>query len=80
VGIILYLILSLIGIGIEDIGFWAVMIPFGLCAFFPLIVLILLASVPAPVFMKSHMLLFLQSWYPDVKIPLFESNYSIQNE
>lgn len=77
VGIILYLILSLLGIGAGDLVFWAVMIPFGLIAFIPLIVLTLLASVPAPVFMKSHMLLFLQSWCPDVKIPLFESNNSI---
>ena len=44
----------------------------------PLIVLALLASVPAPVFMKNHMLLFLQSWYPAVKIPLFESKESME--
>jgi len=78
VGIILYLLLSLLGIGIEDIGFWAVFIPYGLIALIPLIVLVLLASVPAPVFMKNHMLLFLQSWYPAVKIPLFESKESME--
>ena len=77
-GVILYLILSMLGIGTGDIGFWAVMIPFGIIALIPLIVLMLLASVPAPVFMKSHMLLFLRFWYPDVKIPLFESKESTE--
>jgi hypothetical protein len=78
VGIILYLLLSLLGIGTGNTWFWIVMIPFGLIALIPLIVLLLLASVPAPVFMKSHMLLFLQSWYPDVKVPLFESKESME--
>lgn len=78
VGLVLYLILSMLGIGTGDIGFWAVMIPFGLIALIPLIVLMLLASVPAPVFMKSHMLLFLQSWYPAVKVPLFESKENME--
>ncbi len=77
-GIILYLLLSLLGIGTENILFWVVFIPFGLIALIPLIVLMLLVSVPAPVFMKSHMLLFLQSWYPDVKVPLFESKESME--
>jgi hypothetical protein len=76
-GAILYLILSMLGIGPGNFGFWAVMIPFGLIALIPLIVLLLLASVPGPVFMKSHMLLFLQSWYPAVKVPLFESKENL---
>ena len=78
VGVILYLLLSFLGIGTGNIWFWIVMIPFGLIALIPLIVLMLLASVPAPVFMKSHMLLFLRSWYPDVKVPLFESKESTE--
>ncbi len=72
-GLTIYLVLSILGIGTGNILFWAVMIPFGLIALIPLIILILLASVPAPVFMKSHMLIFLQSWYRDVKIPFFDS-------
>ena len=78
VGIILYLLLSLLGIGTGDIGFWVVMIPFGLIALIPMIVLILLASVPATVFMKNHMLIFLQAWYPAIKVPLFESKESME--
>ena len=77
-GVILYLILSMLGIGTGDLGFWAVMIPFGLIALIPLIVLMLLASVPAPVFMKNHMLIFLKSWCPDVKIPFFDSKESTE--
>lgn len=78
VGIILYLSLSLLGIGTGNIWFWIVMIPLGVVALIPLIMLMLLVSVPAPVFMKSHMLLFLRSWYPDVKVPLFESKESTE--
>lgn len=78
IGVILYLLLSMAGVGKGDIGFWAVMIPFGLIALIPLIFLMLLASVPAPVFMKNHMLIFLQSWYPDLKIPLLESKESTE--
>ncbi len=78
VGLILYLILSMLGVGTGNIWFWAVMIPFGLMALIPLTVVLLLASVPAPVFMKSHMLIFLQSWYPDVKIQFYDSKESME--
>jgi hypothetical protein len=77
-GVILYLILSMLGIGTGDLLFWVVFIPFGMIAFIPLLVLMLLASVPAPVFMKNHMLIFLQSWCTDVKIPLFDSKESME--
>lgn len=77
-GVILYLILSMLGIGTGNIGFWVVMIPFGIIALIPLIVLMLLASVPAPVFMKNHMLIFLQAWYPEVKVPFFDSKESTE--
>lgn len=77
-GVILYLILSMLGIGTGNILFWIVMIPFGLIALILLIVLMLLASVPAQLFLKNHMLLFLQSWHPDVKIPFFESKESTE--
>lgn len=66
----LYLLLSSgAGLGIEDAMFWVVMAPFGIVAFILLFILSLLVSVPAPVFMKYHMLTFLESWYPESGIP-----------
>jgi hypothetical protein len=76
VGLILYFILSMLGLGTGNILFWAVMILYGLVALIPLITLMLLVSVPLPVFMKSHMLIFLQSWYPDATIPFFDAKES----
>jgi len=78
IGLILYFILSMLGMGTGNILFWAVMILYGLVALIPLIVLMLLVSVPVPVFMKSHMLTFLQSWYKDAKIPFFDSKESTE--
>ena len=72
VGLILYLLLSWAGLGIEDAVFWVIMAPFGLVAFVILFVFSLLVSVPVPVFMKYHMLSFLKSWYPESQIPFFE--------
>ena len=71
-GLVLYLILSWAGLGIEDAVFWVIMAPFGLIAFILLFVFSLLVSVPVPVFMKYHMLTFLKSWYPGSGIPFFE--------
>ena len=71
-GLILYLILSWAGLGIEDAEFWVIMSPFGLVALILLFVFSLLVSVPVPVFMKYHMLIFLKSWYPESGIPFFE--------
>jgi hypothetical protein len=76
VGLILYFILSSLGLGTGNILFWTVMIIYGLVALIPLIVLMLLVSVPVPVFMKSHMLIFLQSWYQDATIPFFDAKES----
>jgi hypothetical protein len=71
-GLILYLLLSWAGLGMEDALFWVIMAPFGLVTFILLFVFSLLVSVPVPVFMKYHMLTFLNSWYPESQIPLFE--------
>ncbi|NJD52659.1 MAG: hypothetical protein FIB07_07295 [Candidatus Methanoperedens sp.] len=70
--LILYFILSAPGQGSESFLLWAVMIPYGLVAAVVLILFLLIVSVPLPVFMKYHLLAFMQMWYPDVKIPLFE--------
>ncbi|MCX9012337.1 MAG: hypothetical protein OIN66_14610 [Candidatus Methanoperedens sp.] len=71
--LILYFILSGLGQGISSPLFWIVMIPYGLLAVIVFILLILLVSVPVPVFMKYHLLTFMQAWYPDVTVPLFDS-------
>ncbi len=66
----LYLLLSSgAGLGIEDTMFWLVMAPFGMVVFILLFMFSLLVSVPVPVFMKYHMLTFLESWYPESGIP-----------
>ncbi|MCL7414730.1 MAG: hypothetical protein M8349_01535 [ANME-2 cluster archaeon] len=75
VGFGLYLLLSSgAGLGIEDIMFWVIMVPFGMVAFVLLFIFGLLVSVPVPVFMKYHMLTFLQSWYPESGIPFFDGS------
>ncbi len=71
-GAFLYFILSWLGHGTQSALFWIVMIPYGIIASILLILLILIVSAPVPVFMKYHLLTFLQMWYPDVKIPLYD--------
>lgn len=71
--LILYFILSGLGQGTLSPLFWIVMIPYGLLAVIVFILLILLVSVPVPVFMRYHLLTFMQAWYPDVIMPLFDS-------
>ena len=71
--LILYFILSALGSGPGSFLFWAVMIPYGLIAAAVLIIFLLIVSVPLPVFMRYHLLTFMQMWYPDVRIPLFDS-------
>ncbi|CAG0956001.1 hypothetical protein METP3_00530 [Methanosarcinales archaeon] len=70
--LILYFILSALGQGSGSFLLWAVMIPYGLIAMVVLILFLLIVSVPLPVFMKYHLLAFMQMWYPDVKVPLLE--------
>lgn len=41
-------------------------------AFIIFIIFLLIVSVPLPVFMKYHLLTFMQMWYPDVKISLVD--------
>lgn len=71
-GAVLYLLLSGTSIGTSNPLFWVVIVPYGLIALIILVLFILIASVPAPVFMKYHMLTFLQRWYADVKLPFFD--------
>jgi len=75
-GAVLYFILSGIGHGTQSALFWIVMIPYGFIAAIILILLFLIVSAPVPVFMKYHMLTFLQLWYPDARIPFHDSKES----
>ncbi len=66
--VILYFILSgLFGAG--NILFWILMTPYLLIALIIIVLFLLMASAPAPVFMRYHLLMFLQLWYPDARIP-----------
>ena len=70
--LILYFILSALGQGSVSFLFRAVMIPYGLISLVVLILFLLIVCVPLPVFMKYHLLTFMQMWYPDMKIALID--------
>ena len=74
IGALMYFVLSTIGAGSFV---WLVLTPYALVVFVLFITFILLASVPAPVFIKYHMLSFLQAWYPDAGLPFFDAEESI---
>lgn len=70
--LILYFILSALGQSPGSFLFWVVTIPYGLIAVVVMILFMLIVSVPLPVFMKYHLLMFMQRWYPDLMIPLVD--------
>ena len=72
IGALMYFVLS--GLGAFA---WLVLAPYALVVFVIFITFILLASVPGPVFIKYHMLSFLQAWYPDARLPFFDVEESI---
>ncbi len=74
IGGLMYLVLLTIGAGSFV---WLVLTPYALVVFVLFITFILLASVPAPVFIKYHMLSFLQAWYPDAGLPFFDAEESM---
>lgn len=74
IGVLVYFALSWLGI---QLLVWLVLIPYALVLFVLFIVFILLASVPAPVFIKYHMLTFLEAWYPDARMPFFDVQKSM---
>jgi hypothetical protein len=71
IGIVVYMILMLLGFGFTDPVTLIVIGLLFIASFITLIVLILLATVPLPVFRKYHALLFLRSWYADI-MPFWE--------
>ncbi|PXF55441.1 MAG: hypothetical protein C4B59_17465 [Candidatus Methanogaster sp.] len=71
IGIMVYMILTLLGFGFTDPVTLVVLGLLFIVSLIVLIFLILLATVPLPVFGKYHALLFLQNWYADV-VPFWE--------
>jgi hypothetical protein len=74
---ILYFILAAIGSG--EIVMWIIL---GLVIFVQvllLIALMLLIAVPGRVFMKYHMLTFLEEWYPEIDLPMFDAKHYTEN-
>ena len=76
-GVLLYFILGAIGLGWGDPLFLVVFIPYFLIAFTVLMLFILFIIVPGRVFLKYHMLTFLQAWYTEATIPFFDTQSSI---
>ena len=51
---------------------WVLLIPFVLLELLAIFVVMFLLSVPFGVFTKYHMLSFLEAWYPESDIPMFD--------
>ncbi|OEU59604.1 MAG: hypothetical protein BA870_10105 [Desulfuromonadales bacterium C00003094] len=66
IGIAGYMILTLLGIGFFAPTFLIVIGLYIIVAILTIVFLVTLATVPLPVFMKYHALLFLQKWYADI--------------
>jgi hypothetical protein len=71
IGIAVYLILMLLGFGFPDMTVLIVLGLLFVASILALIFLAILATVPLPVFMKYHTLLFLRNWYADI-VPFWE--------
>lgn len=71
VDMLLYLALSALLTG-SDAIIWMILVPLILIQAILFILLLAFITLPASVFMKYHMLTFLQQWYPDVQIPVFD--------
>ncbi|WP_135612510.1 hypothetical protein [Methanococcoides sp. AM1] len=69
--LLLYFILTTIMPG-SEIAIWIILVPIILIELVIFIFLLALIALPASVFMKYHMITFLQQWYPEVEIPLFD--------
>ena len=68
---LLYLALSALLPG-SDAIIWMILVPLILIQAILFILLLAFIALPASVFMKYHMLTFLQQWSPDVEIPVFD--------
>ncbi len=71
IGIAVYMILTLLGFEFLDMTVLIVLGLLFVASILVLIFLAILATVPLPVFMKYHALLFLRNWYADI-VPFWE--------
>lgn len=68
---LLYFALAAIISG-SDTLIWIILAPVIFIQIILFILLMAFVSMPGSVFMKYHMLTFLQQWYPEVEIPVFD--------
>jgi len=71
IGIAVYMILTLLGFGLFDMSHLLMPGSFFFAAILVLAFIIRLVTIPFPIFMKYHALLFLRIWYADI-MPLWE--------
>ncbi|MBP2029083.1 hypothetical protein J2755_000003 [Methanohalophilus levihalophilus] len=64
----------------SDTLIWIILGPIIAIQFIILILVLALVGMPASVFMKYHMLTFLQQWYPEVEIPVFDMQEITEKE
>ncbi|WP_406657252.1 hypothetical protein V7O62_01485 [Methanolobus sp. ZRKC2] len=67
----LYLVLSALLPG-SDMVVWIILAPVILIQIILLVLIIAFVGMPATLFLKYHMLTFLQMWCPDLEIPMFD--------
>jgi hypothetical protein len=56
----------------ESILVWIVLVPLIFIQFILFILALAFVSMPAQVFLRYHLLTFLQVWYPEITIPVFD--------
>ena len=71
IDVILYLILSSVLFGSQTL-LWVVLAPVIFVQLIMLTLIVMMTGMPLNVFMKYHMLTFLERWYPDAEIPFFD--------
>ncbi|MEL4304913.1 DUF7544 domain-containing protein [Methanococcoides sp. LMO-2] len=77
--LLLYFILTTVLPG-SDIAIWIVLAPIILIELVFFIFLLAFIALPGRVFMKYHMITFLQQWYPEVEIPVFDVEQNDEEE
>ena len=77
--LMIYFALSAVVSGSEML-IWIVLGPIIAIQFIILFLALALVVMPASVFMKYHMLTFLQQWYPEVEIPVFDMQENSEDE
>ncbi|WP_406661763.1 hypothetical protein V7O66_04385 [Methanolobus sp. ZRKC3] len=73
---IIYFVLAAI---LRETVVWIILAPLLFVQLLIFILLMMLISMPARVFMKYHMLSFLEQWYPESHIPIFDIMYHTED-